>query len=95
MFELHEAREDTEDVTEFAPTFEAAIGGFGDVGGETESEEVDEVQFALRVTEANYVAGAAAIFSRASRVCSTPRLVKSFRKELPVPRGRRPSVGRS
>ena len=34
MFELHEAREDAEDVTEFAPAFEAAIGGFGDVGGE-------------------------------------------------------------
>jgi hypothetical protein len=35
MFELHETGEDTEDVTEFAPTFEAAIGGCGDVGRKT------------------------------------------------------------
>ena len=40
MFELHEAGEDAEDVAEFAPAFEAAVGGFGYVGGEAESEEI-------------------------------------------------------
>src|SRR5580698_5200155 len=62
MLELHEAREDAEDVAEFAPTLEAAIGGFGDVGGEAEREEIEEIKFALSVTETDHVAGAVAIF---------------------------------
>src|SRR5271156_6329938 len=61
MLELHEAREHAEDVAEFAPAFEAAVGGFSYVGGEAESEQIQEIEFALGVAEADYVAGAAVI----------------------------------
>ena len=57
MFELHEAGEDAEDVAEFTPAFEAAVGGFGYVGGEAEGEEIQEVELTLGVAEADYVAG--------------------------------------
>jgi hypothetical protein len=40
MLELHETSEDAENVAEFAPAFEAAVGGFSYVGGEAESEEI-------------------------------------------------------
>ena len=95
MLSSHEAGEDSEDVAEFAPAFETAVGGFGDVGGEAESEEIQEIEFASGVAETDYVAASGGFLSfSASIVCSMPRLVKSFRKELPVPSGRRPRVGR-
>src|ERR1700723_1646754 len=62
MLELHEAGEYAENVAELAPAFEAAVGGFGYVGGEAESEEIQEIEFALGVAEADHVAGAAGIF---------------------------------
>ena len=95
MLEAHEAREDAQDVAEFAQAFEAAIGGDRDVGGESQAEQIHEINFAIRVAEANHVAGAPAAFlQRFDRVFDAAR-VKSRRNELPVPSGRKPSAGRS
>ena len=65
----HEAGEDAENVAEFAPAFETAVGGFGDVCGEAESEEIQKIKFASRVAETDYVAAAAAILFLALRWC--------------------------
>src|SRR5262249_17983017 len=55
-----EAGEHAENVAGFAERFEAAIGGGGDVGGETESEEIDVVKLAGGVDEMHYVAASLA-----------------------------------
>lgn len=62
MLKRRQAREHAQNITEFAPAFETAISGFGDVCGEAESEQIEEIKFALRVAETDDVAGAAAIF---------------------------------
>ena len=94
MFELHEACEDAEDVAEFAPAFEAAVGGFADIGGKAQAQEIQEVDFTLRRGGGGSRRRSGVYFFVALRSCVRRRaLVKSFRKELPVPSGKKAERG--
>ena len=39
MFELHQAHENSENITQLTPAFESAVGGFSDVGWKSKSEQ--------------------------------------------------------
>jgi len=59
---LNDADENSEKVAELAKRFKYTVGERADVGSETEAENIERVDFAGRVSEADEIDGAFAIF---------------------------------
>src|SRR5277367_103327 len=55
MFQPREHREHAENITGSAPALESAIGHFACVGCETQVQHIDEIDFAGRVAQTNYI----------------------------------------
>ena len=87
-------RKDAENIARLAQRLKRRLATSPTSAAKSQTQQIDEIEFAARVPQPNHVAGRRAPLRRASIVCSTPRVVKSRRKELPVPSGRNPSAGR-
>jgi hypothetical protein len=62
--QLREADEDSEEVTEMAERLENAIRERGDVGRETYTQEIERVDFAGSMSEADEIDGTSAAFEK-------------------------------
>jgi hypothetical protein len=59
MLKPSKAGENTENVTELTPFLETAVRQFGNIRRKAEAEQIQEVDFTLRVAKADHIAGAA------------------------------------
>ena len=96
--QARERNQHTHQITELSQKFQVAIGQRGDVRCEPHVQRIDvKKRLAARVVQANHVTGTPAAvencFDGEFRQFRSRRN-KSRRKELPVPRGRKPNAAR-
>jgi hypothetical protein len=93
MFELHQARKDRQNIAQFAPALEPAVGGFRDLRWKPKGEQVVEVEFALCVAEANYVTRAAGTLPEGCNRVFDPARREIFQKRISSSQGQESQSG--
>ena len=93
--ETGQRKENRSDVSELSPGAETASAQSGHIGGKAHAQQIDVVNHAAAMAQAQDVARTAAARQEGFDGVLDAASLKSRRKELPVPSGRKASVGRS